>query len=325
VTFKSFLYLDEYKMYSISSQLFGGMTREYIEFTDAETTKTEEQRGPWLSGNRLSDNTREIRRVQRSRSEHDYAYSLFEEELDKRGFLLDLAPEVEFEPASVAAADLVRVTGFADFNDNVALSTVIKNFNQLARATTELAHHGEFEAAWNELRDQSHTKQNPQKLKEARKALEKGMEELVKKASQPPEMLQNLLQLLDHGLGQQLELRVSPHLPSTSVVVTSLLNRECLRESEPSLIAKYGRRAQLPLTVVGLVTQCGSDFPNEGSPIRKRPTESDSDSPPSSMKEAILGLIARLSAMEAFFLQIGDNELRIDPIAVYRRMRALKQ
>ena len=42
---KSFVYLDEYKMYSISSQLFEGLTEYVLSGKKSEYAKSEEQKG----------------------------------------------------------------------------------------------------------------------------------------------------------------------------------------------------------------------------------------------------------------------------------------
>lgn len=52
---KSFIYLDEYKMYSISSQLFEGLT-EYILSGEKESiTESEQQKGSLGSGRVMGD------------------------------------------------------------------------------------------------------------------------------------------------------------------------------------------------------------------------------------------------------------------------------
>lgn len=52
---KSFVYLDEYKMYSISSQLFEGLTEYVLSGKKSEYAKSEEQKGKILSGNLMGE------------------------------------------------------------------------------------------------------------------------------------------------------------------------------------------------------------------------------------------------------------------------------
>ena len=48
-TVKSFVYLDEYKMYSISSQLFGGLTEYLIDYQEVRTWMKKVKRGHWAA------------------------------------------------------------------------------------------------------------------------------------------------------------------------------------------------------------------------------------------------------------------------------------
>jgi hypothetical protein len=52
---KSFLYLDEYKMYSISSQIFEGMTESWVNIRGTSTEEEERQAGPFASGRVIID------------------------------------------------------------------------------------------------------------------------------------------------------------------------------------------------------------------------------------------------------------------------------
>ena len=52
---KSFIYLDEYKMYSISSQIFKGITEYSIDHHESTTENVETQKGPVVSGRIMAD------------------------------------------------------------------------------------------------------------------------------------------------------------------------------------------------------------------------------------------------------------------------------
>ena len=49
-TIKSFIYLDEYKIYSISSQIFEGTTEYLMSYQESTIKREEEQKGPIGSG-----------------------------------------------------------------------------------------------------------------------------------------------------------------------------------------------------------------------------------------------------------------------------------
>ena len=78
---KSFIYLDNDKMYSISSQLFGGLTEYILQDSKKTATEDDQQKKHAFSGKIM----REIYQLEKGSSEkrffHDYAYSLFEKNL----------------------------------------------------------------------------------------------------------------------------------------------------------------------------------------------------------------------------------------------------
>ena len=52
---KGFAYLDEYKMYSISSQIFGGLTEYLTDYQATAKEEEEKQSGPLGSGRVMAD------------------------------------------------------------------------------------------------------------------------------------------------------------------------------------------------------------------------------------------------------------------------------
>ena len=52
---KSFIYLDDYKLYSLSSQMFQGFTEYIISGSTASMSEEESQKGTFASGKMMSD------------------------------------------------------------------------------------------------------------------------------------------------------------------------------------------------------------------------------------------------------------------------------
>ena len=78
---RSFIYLDNYKMYSISSQLFEGLT-EYIVKSETHNIKEEEnQKGPYGRGKILAEIIENNSNTTEKKFLHDYSYNLFEDTL----------------------------------------------------------------------------------------------------------------------------------------------------------------------------------------------------------------------------------------------------
>ena len=54
-TIRSFIYLDNEKMYSLASQLFEGLVERIVESNLSENQEEESQKGPITSGRYLAD------------------------------------------------------------------------------------------------------------------------------------------------------------------------------------------------------------------------------------------------------------------------------
>jgi len=87
-TIKSFIYLDEYKMYSISSQIFEGITEYSIDYRGAIKEEEETQKGPIRSGRIMADILKSESGTQEKKYLHDYSYKLFEDRLMESGKFL---------------------------------------------------------------------------------------------------------------------------------------------------------------------------------------------------------------------------------------------
>ena len=73
---KSFIYLDEYKMYSISAQMSGGITDYLMSHQKSTTEESEEQKAIFSSGRVVADILTSESGTQEKRHFHDYNYTL---------------------------------------------------------------------------------------------------------------------------------------------------------------------------------------------------------------------------------------------------------
>lgn len=132
---KNLVYLDEYKMYSISSQIFGGLTDFLVDFHHEGGENKEQQSGPFASGKVLASILTSGTSTGERRFLHDYSYTLFESALDKAGKVLDVSNLSHAEiPESLESANFVVVRGKAIFHDMRAIDTILSNFNRLGEA-----------------------------------------------------------------------------------------------------------------------------------------------------------------------------------------------
>ena len=112
---KSFIYLDNNKMYSLSSQLFEGIT-QYILREKADTVEEEHsQKGELLSGKLMADMIMQKDAKSEMKYLHDFAFNLFEQELVTRGLLYDVTNKTSIE--DLRDKGIVRIKGKIIFED----------------------------------------------------------------------------------------------------------------------------------------------------------------------------------------------------------------
>lgn len=307
---KSFIYLDNDKMYSISSQLFEGLT-EYI-LRDNKTTSTEDdqQKAQVFSGKLMREILQQEKGSSEKRFFHDYAYSLFEKELSNRNLLCTI--EDSGELGDMTDKQFVKVRGKAYFNDYRALKETFLQFNEIGSALGYIQCYGpmgEVLKQIDEVAQQASDRNQKAKIKNKKNAVDSFFKNYLREQglNVNDKFAENLVRLYDFGYKDMFAVHI-PYLVS-NMVFASILNREFLKEKEDSLIAKYSRRTEIEFTIVGLLTQCGG----EKALI-------DSDDSDNSMKQASLNFTSIISNLEDTFNGRLGNEYIIDPIAIYREI-----
>ena len=307
---KSFIYLDNDKMYSISSQLFEGLT-EYI-LRDNKTTSTEDdqQKAQVFSGNLMREILQQEKGSSEKRFFHDYAYSLFEKELSNRNLLCTI--EDSGELGDMTDKQFVKVHGKAYFNDYRALKETFRQFNEIGSALGYIQCYGpmgEVLKQIDEAAQQTSDRNQKAKINNKKNAVDSIFKNCLREQglNVNEKFAENLVRIYDFGYKDMFAVHI-PYLVS-NIVFASILNREFLKEKEDSLIAKYSRRTEIEFTIVGLLSQCGG----EKALI-------DSDDSESSMKQASLNFTSIISNLEDTFNGRLGNEYIIDPIAIYREI-----
>lgn len=133
---KSFIYLDEDKMYSISSQLFEGMTQYILQEETEGQNDVNSQKGNFLSGRFMADMMFQSRSKSEMRNLHDFAFNLFEKELVNRGILYDV--KCNDNISNLQDKGFVRIRGKIIFCDYSRMQYIIDNFNNIGRALGRL-------------------------------------------------------------------------------------------------------------------------------------------------------------------------------------------
>lgn len=120
---KNIIYLDEAKMYSMSSQIFEGVTEYVLKEVSSTQEDTEEQKGPVGSGRVLADAMMLSERSVEKRFLHDHSLALFETRLAE----LDLVHHVSAPVANELAIEksFVRVSARANFIDAAKITSML--------------------------------------------------------------------------------------------------------------------------------------------------------------------------------------------------------
>lgn len=303
---RSIIYLDEQKLYSLSSQVLEGLTEYLLTETSSAKEESETQKGPVASGKVLADAMKHSSTSVERRVLHDHALALFEERLIESGQVVDIQDELGSSNQTLKS--FIRVAAPASFIDAAMLNNLLRTFNRIGEALAYVtnnesiqAAHVAFDAAKAELKDKAKLAQMAKLTKELTDAA------YLAKASglyQDPKFLENLSLLTDFAFSDQLEIqqRVDDMLYSTP------LKRDYLREPESLLIRKYSRKTEKSLVVLGLVTQTA---------IPTNTKTAGAEFKPANMKEAVTNMIDHIAVMESSLSGKMEMEVVIDPIAVY--------
>lgn len=306
---KSFIYLDDYKLYSLSSQMFQGFTEYIISGSTASTEEEEKQKGAFASGKMMSDILKEEKSSTEKKYLHDYAFNLLESELSNRGILHTITTTDTID--TIQSKGIVKVTGRAVFNDYSLLQSTMSRFNSIGESLGYFQLSEQLKTIDNSVSNVLRsTKDRNQKVQITNIKVQ--VKSLLKTFLQEnnlhiaDEDMKHMLNIMDYGFHGELEFRVSPNgLPFQ---LTAILNREYLRDSEAHFVSKYSRQTEYDFTMIGIMTQSG------------KTNESIADREPNGMKNACLNLVDKLTVLENAFLGRIDNECIIDPIAIYREL-----
>ncbi|MFO1250724.1 MAG: hypothetical protein U1E77_06160 [Inhella sp.] len=303
---RSILYLDEQKLYSLSSQVLEGLTEYLLTETSTAKEKSDTQKGPVASGKVLADAMKHSSTSVERRILHDHAFSLFEEKIIESGQVTDIS--ASDAQSSEQLKSFVRIAAPASFIDAAKLINLLQNFNRLGEALACVTNNEAIQAALKAIETAKENIKDKGKLAQMTKqAKELTDTTALAKSSglyQDPKFLENLSLLTEFAFADQLEVqqRVNNMLYSTP------LKRNYLREPEGLLIRKYSRKTEKSLVVLGLVTQTA---------VPPNTSTAGPDFKPSNMKEAVTNMIDHIALIEASLSGKMEKEVIIDPIAVY--------
>lgn len=307
-TIKSFIYLDEDKMYSISSQLFEGMTQYILQEESDGQNDVNSQKGNFLSGRFMADMMFQSRSKSEMRNLHDFAFNLFEKELENRGILYDV--KCNDEISDLQDKGFVRIRGKIIFCDYARMQYIIENFNNIGRALGRLQGATFYEQIEEIKHNANDTKDRERRNRQQQnvKYSEKQIENLLKSAGLvlDEKYVKNLSTVMKFGYQDGFEVRII--LEDSPLLFSAVINQSCLKENENVLISKYSRITEKEFTVIGVITQVGNPKP-------KLPNNEGED-----MKTATQGMHEMIANLEMQFNGRSSNECIIDPIAIFTEL-----
>lgn len=318
---RSFIYLDNYKMYSISSQLFEGLT-EYIVRTENHTKQeSESQKGPVGSGRVLADIIEKNTNETEKKFLHDFSYNLFEDTLINEQRVLELnANNIDDEIEKISDFSFVKISGNVVFNDLKIIEETIKNFNKIGEAfgyVTQKAAYDEeiikLKATLNNIQDRNQKAKAEAALK-SKSDFKKILKELGLNLDE--DFLKHAAYILDYGYNQQFEVQL-PIKSSTDAfyLFSAQLKRDNLKDDEIAIIKKYSRESEKEFKLFGIVTQRLTAESKKQIFEELKVNPENPEQP--NMKEAIMNMVSLLTNLETTFTGKMNYEYVIDPIGLY--------
>ncbi len=310
---KSFIYLDSYKLYSISSQIFEGLTESVIEYTGKEALTSESQKGPIASGKIIGDILKNSEGRKEIKYLYDYAYILFEKALIENE-KVNVYGYGDTTSVKVGEKPFIKIKGKIKFKDSKKTINTFKEFNRIGEAlsyVTTYSSQGQIKRGIDE-KVNSITDRN-QKVR-VRAKLEAEVKANLRTAMESnglhmdEKYLEKMAEILEYGYKDAFEIEMPFKMEDNVAIISCLLNREYLRENENLIINKYSRATEREITLFGIETQ------KYGPKIK---SENEKNEGVKSLKQSMSAMTDAIIAVEDNFIGKEENEIIIDPIAIY--------
>ena len=201
----------------------------------------------------------------------------------------------------------------AIFNDMNMIRSTLGRLNELGEALAYLTSFEEMESIRSRLETAAESAQDRNQKARLRQRLKElsNTKNLAKSKGllQDEALLQKLDAVLEYGFQDQFEVQ----MPLGEHTISANLKRDYLRENEHLLVRKYSRFSEKDFVLFGTVAQSST----RSSDYQDEVTE---NSDATQMKEVIMQFIGALSHVETSLSGKLENEIIIDPIALYREI-----
>jgi len=308
---KSFVYLDEYKMYSMSSQLMEGVT-EYILQESRETASAEgHQSGPFLSGRKIGEIVANASSNIEKKFLHDYAYSIFESKLTELDKLFFATSDTDIESFIASGKKMIRVRARVQFLDAAEIAKVMGSLVDMQDAILVVSRNDEREQVIQEILKLEDPTSKSGRAGILRKQLAVLSEPEKAKLESENERANyaSLAGLISTHLKDRLDVLMS----AGDFLVKADMKRDCLRNEENFIYKTYSRFSDVELVLVGIVTQANRASKSETSILPSENEESESDG----FRNMIMRAVECFQQLDSLFTDGKGSELVVDPIALY--------
>ena len=279
---KNFIYLDEDKMFSISAQISGGRIESMMVEDNESYTEVDKQVKHETTRVKKNISTNDevmenILRTEISGQKHKILHD-FSYSIFEQEIANIIIDVNENNIKKINNANFVRIKSRPIFIDISKIIHSAEHFNTLYKAILSFYNMGSSQPNANKkTKSQEHFNNK---------------------------MLKDLSMVLEYGYQNQFKIVMEVG----DFVFEADCNRSYFRDDEYSLIRKYSRFPEIEFVLVGMVTQ------NHGKSNTQLVDESYV---PVGMKENIMQTTKALSDLESQFSDKSDNEIIIEPIALY--------
>ena len=320
---RNYIYIDTEKLYSFSSQVFSGVTKELVSTSTAIENKSEEQKGVVGSGRKLVDFIETANSSVETKYLHDYAFNLLEKDIEAE-YILDLN---DYDSESLTSEILtskpfIRFESQIRFDDYHKFIDLFKNFNSYGEALFFITNHEDLTQEKQELEDKKNSTRDKGIIRQIDNELKRfnNIKEMALKAglNLDSTYLDKMYTILTFGFKD--ELAVSQY--HDHIKVTSYLSESYLRESKDLFVSKYGRYTYKKFVVVGTLSQSFTEDERLSTQISEKNEEISTavSDQPDGLGAAIHNLLQTYCSFEKTIRHLLKNELVIDPLAIYVKL-----
>ena len=302
-------------MYSIASQLFEGLVHEAVNTEERQHEEGDHQKGEHGSGRLMADIVSEKTVTQERKFLYDYAYLLFEKELENKGKILDINNAIDDEAIRKHEGGYVRIHGHVTFVDIKNMIRMLDNYITMCRAFAYIQGGALIERKIEEKRKRgspSSGKSNSQTKK--KNIREESEDEVIREILGnvlDEKYLESLRYLIQFGFEESFEIEVDvPDRRQSDRKYIGLLDENFLREPKNNIVTTYSMLPDYKFTLFGRISRFDS--------LQEANLGAVGSNEHRSMREALLHSLKMVGNFDRTIIDGRENDIRVDPIAVYQ-------